>query len=75
MTIREYLTREAQRITNRALADYPDADAWRRLIPERRRRYRVMMGLEDLPPEGERPPLNPKVTGVVERPGYRIEKR
>lgn len=74
MTIREYLTREAQRITERALADYPDAEAWRRLIPERRRQYREMMGLAELPAPDQRSPLNPQVTGIVERPGYRIEK-
>jgi cephalosporin-C deacetylase-like acetyl esterase len=74
MTIREYLTREARRISDRALSEYTAADAWQRRIGERRRQYRVMMGLEELPPEGERPPLNAKVTGVVERPGYRIEK-
>lgn len=74
MTIRDYLTREARRITDRALADFPDADAWKRLIPERRRQYREMMGLTDLPPYTERPPVRVQVTGIVERPRYRIEK-
>jgi cephalosporin-C deacetylase-like acetyl esterase len=74
VTIREYLTREARRISDRALSDYTDAAAWRRLIPERRRQYMEMMGLEALPPFDQRSPLNVKVTGVVERPGYRIEK-
>ena len=33
-----------------------------------------MMGLETLLPGDQRPPLNVTVTGVVERPAYRIEK-
>src|SRR5262249_51205236 len=74
MTIRDYLIREAGRITDHALADFTDADAWKRLIPERRRQYREMMRLTDLPPYEQRPPLNVQVTGVVERPHYRIEK-
>ncbi len=74
MTMREYLSREAQRITDRSLAQFTDAAAWRRLIPEKRRQFAEMMGLTDLPPQDERPPLNPVITGVLERPGYRIEK-
>jgi len=74
MTIREYLSREAQRIADRSLSDFTHAEAWRRLIPEKRRQFAEMMGLMDLPPKPERPPLNPRVTGVVERPAYRIEK-
>jgi len=74
ISIREYLSREAWRITNHALVDYKDAATWRRLLPERRRQYMEMMGLENLPPQGQRPPLNVKVTGVIDRPSYRIEK-
>ncbi len=74
ISIREYLSREARRITDHALGDYKDAAAWRRLLPERHRQYMEMMGLENLPVKGQRPPLNVKVTGVVERPQYRIEK-
>lgn len=74
MTIRDYLSREARRITDRALSDFTDAAAWRRLLPEKRRQYLEMMGFEEFPPYEQRPPLNVKVTGVVERPKYRIEK-
>ncbi len=73
-SIRAYLAREARRITRHALRDYPDAATWRRLLPERRRQFMEMMGLESLAPIAARAPLNAKVTGVVERPGYRIEK-
>jgi cephalosporin-C deacetylase-like acetyl esterase len=74
MTIRTYLSREARRISDRALSDYTDAATWRRLVPAKRHQFLEMMGLEDLPPSEQRPPLNVKVTGVVERPQFRIEK-
>lgn len=67
LTIRDYLSREARRISDRALTDTAG-------LATRRRRYMEMMGLQDLPPAGQRSPLNPKVTGIVERPAYRIEK-
>lgn len=74
MNIRSYLTQAAQQITDRAVAEYTDAAAWQELAPQRRRQFLDMMGLAELPPYGERPPLNVTVTGVVERPAYRIEK-
>ncbi|HZP81866.1 MAG TPA: acetylxylan esterase [Chthonomonadaceae bacterium] len=74
MTIRDYLAREARRITDRALSEYTDAATFQRLIPERRRQFLDMMGLAELPPQEQRPPVNATITGVVERPRYRIEK-
>ena len=74
MDIRQYLCREAQRITENALKDFTDAATARRIVPERRRQFMEMMGLSDLPAPAERPPLNVRVTGVLEREGYRVEK-
>ena len=74
MTIRDYLIRTAQTITNSATADYKDKTTFERLIPERRRQFLEMMGLDSLPPYEQRPTVPYKVTGVVERPAYRIEK-
>jgi cephalosporin-C deacetylase-like acetyl esterase len=74
ISIRGYLSREARRMTDRALADYSDAATWKRLLPERRRQYLEMMGMDVVLAGPQRPPLNVKVTGVVERPQYRIEK-
>jgi dienelactone hydrolase len=74
MSIRGYLSREAARITSRSLSAYTDPAAWRRALPERRRQYMEMMGLDDLAPYDQRPPLNVTITGVVERQKYRIEK-
>jgi len=74
ISIRTYLCREAERITGQALSACKDRNAWTRSLADRRRQYMEMMGVDGLPPYDQRPPLNVKVTGVVERPKYRIEK-
>jgi cephalosporin-C deacetylase-like acetyl esterase len=71
--IRDYLSREAGRITDRALADYTTATAFRRALPEKRRQFLEMMGPDDWWTEKREPPPV-KVTGTVERNSYRIEK-
>ncbi|HIE52197.1 MAG TPA: hypothetical protein EYP85_10595 [Armatimonadetes bacterium] len=74
MTIREYLCREARRITRRALRDLTDAATWERERPRRLAQYYEMMGLTEYLAQPERPPLNVRVVGRLERPGYRIER-
>ena len=74
LSIRDYLIREARRITDHALADFKSAEGFRRRIPEKRRQYMDMMGLADLPAARGRPAVPYKITGVVQRPTYRIEK-
>lgn len=74
MTIRDYLSREARRITDAALRDFPSAEAWHERIPEKRRQFLEMMGLMELAPAERRPMVPVHVTGVLERPEYRIEK-
>src|SRR5437868_909371 len=64
LTIRDYLCREAERITSAALNEYSTADARRRLVPEKRRQYLEMMGVSDMFPSEKRTPLNVHVTGV-----------
>ena len=73
LSIREYLSREARRITDRALVNFTDTAAWPHLVPARRRQFLEMMGLETLLPHGQRTPPDVKVTGMVERAQYRIE--
>jgi cephalosporin-C deacetylase-like acetyl esterase len=73
MNIRDYLSREAHRITGRALADYPDASAWRRLLPGKRRQFIEMLGIDQWWSDRREPPAV-TVTGVIEREHYRIEK-
>src|SRR5438552_19153408 len=74
LPIRDYLSLEAAKITNRALDEYKDAADWRKRIGEKRRQYMEMMGLADLAPYEKRPAVPVHVTGTVERKGYRIEK-
>ena len=71
--IRDYLSREAQLITGHALADFPNAAAWKSLVPGKRRQFIEMMGLESWWTDHREPPPV-TVTGVVERENYRIEK-
>lgn len=67
LTIRDYLSREAGRITNRAPDDTPPA-------AERRRQFMEMMGLQDFPWAARREPPPVHLAGVVQRPAYRIER-
>src|SRR5205085_2061764 len=73
MTIREYLAGQAQQITERARPEFLDKQLYQRHLPQRRREYAEMMGLDRHLPDRSAS-VNVHVTGVVERPGYRIEK-
>lgn len=74
VTIRDYLSVEAQMITRNALGAPADARRWRRTESGRRAQFLEMMGVGELAACSPRPPLQPVITGVVERPRYRIEK-
>src|SRR5262249_4570529 len=74
LPIRDYLVREARRISDDALSVFKTPDDVTRTAADRRRRFMDMMGLADLPPAGRREPVPVHVTGVVDRPTYRIEK-
>ena len=74
LPIRDYLAKEARRITDNALIDLKTAADFTRTSVERRRRFMRMMGLADLQPPSARSPVPYKVTGTLDRPNYRIEK-
>jgi cephalosporin-C deacetylase-like acetyl esterase len=74
LTIRDYLVREARRITDRSIADLDNPPAISRQLAARRRLFLERLGLGDLRSAADRGPVPYKVTGVVERRGYRIEK-
>jgi dienelactone hydrolase len=74
MDVRTYLCQVARRISDNTLSDFTDAEAHRRLLPEKRQQFMDMMGLQHFPPLQERMPPKVTVTGVLEREGYRIEK-
>lgn len=74
LSIREYLSREARQITSRALADFTSAADFERQLARKRREYLDMMGVTSLLAPENRTPVPFTVTGIVERPAYRIEK-
>ena len=75
MHIREYLCREARHLTDRSPVDLPATkEEWLKQRPEKRKKFLEMMGIFDLPPVAERPPLEVKVVGTLERETYKVEK-
>ncbi|MCX8109271.1 MAG: acetylxylan esterase, partial [Verrucomicrobiae bacterium] len=73
-TIRDYLVRQAMRITRNAVAIPLDANEWKNVEARRRRQFLEMMGLAHLPNLGKHDPVNATVTGVLQRQGYKVEK-
>jgi len=72
--IRQYLMSEAGKITGNSLSDINSLADWE---ADRSKRYDElveMLGLNNVPLEGEKPDLNVKVTGIIQLDGYRIEK-
>lgn len=72
--IRNYLMRVASEITHKSLAGVNSLDDWQKVREERYQEFLEMMSLTNLPLENERPPLNVKIVGTIQRQGYRIEK-
>ncbi len=72
--IRQYLVREATKITDGSLAGIKTLDEWKTSRPARYQELVEMLSLEDVPLEGKRPDLNVTETGIIQRDGYRIEK-
>src|SRR6185436_14539465 len=66
-----YLKRVAIELSSRCLSDVHTLDDWKQRRPELRRQLLEMLGLSPLP---ARTPLKSKITGVLERETYRIEK-
>lgn len=71
--IRNYLVTTASQITNSSL-NFKTVRAWENIKSERLAELTEMLSLQDMPPEGERSPLNVRVTGIINCDGYRIEK-
>ncbi|MBW6501997.1 MAG: alpha/beta hydrolase family protein [Bacteroidales bacterium] len=72
--IRNYLVQAAHDITEHSGKDFNSATEWVRIRPERYSELIEMLSLQDMPMDGERPPLNVNITGTIQRDGYRIEK-
>lgn len=73
LPVREYLAREARRITDGALSDLKAAAEFGPRSRQRRQRLMDMMGLASLPPAKGRGPVPYEITGAIDRPAYRIE--
>lgn len=66
-----YFALETRRVAARDLAGVETSEDWERLQPQLRRQLFEMLGLQPLP---ARTPLEPEVTGTVERDGIVVEK-
>jgi hypothetical protein len=72
--IRYYLMQQAEKITDNALADIHTLQDWEKARATRYKQLVEMLGIQDVPLEDKRPDLNVKITGVIQKDGYRIEK-
>jgi len=72
--IRDYLVKVAKDITDNSGTDIISAEEWERMRPERHAEFIEMISMQDMPLGGERSPLNVRITGTIQRDGYRIEK-
>lgn len=72
--IRSYLSEVAEEITENALSEISSISEWEKQAPSRHEEFIQMMGLQDMPLQGERPDLNIQLTGSIQEEGYRIEK-
>jgi cephalosporin-C deacetylase-like acetyl esterase len=66
-----YLIRKADEITARATAEMATAESWEKVRPKRLEEMRDMLGLLPWP---ARTPLNVRVTGVLDKGSYTVEK-
>lgn len=74
ITIRDYLTRAATRITQNSLHDIRTKSDFDKRIAARRQKWEQMTSLPSLLPANMRGTVPVHVTGTVQRTGYRIEK-
>lgn len=70
--VADQLVRAAADVSARCLDDVQSREDWLARRPALRRQLLFMLGLDPLP---ERMPLAPETVGVLERPGYRVEKQ
>ena len=70
--VADQLVRAAADVSARCLDEVQSREDWLARRPALRRQLLFMLGLDPLP---ERMPLAPETVGVLERPGYRVEKQ
>ena len=69
--VNRYLASTARKLTNEAAAEFQTPASWEKVKEQRRLELLDMLGLEPLPP---RTPLNARITGVIDKAEYVIEK-
>jgi len=69
--VNRYLVSIARQLTNDAAAEFQSVASWEKVKEQRRLELLDMLGLEPLP---QRSPLNARITGVIDKPEYTIEK-
>jgi len=69
--VNRYMVGVARQLTNDAAAEFQSVATWERVKEQRRLELLDMLGLEPLP---QRSPLNARITGVIDKPEYTIEK-
>ena len=57
-------------VTRNNLADIQNLDSWKRQRPEIRKRFLYPLGLDPMPPKT---PIRARITGELQRDGYRVE--
>jgi cephalosporin-C deacetylase-like acetyl esterase len=66
-----YLKETAAHISSQSLVEFQDLESWKKQRPILKQQMLYMLGLDPLP---KRTPLQPQITGTIQRPKYRIEK-
>jgi cephalosporin-C deacetylase-like acetyl esterase len=72
--MRHYLMRVATEITDHPYGGMDSLADWQAIRPQREQEFLEMMGLYDVPWQGQRPPLNVKIVDTIHQDGFRIEK-
>lgn len=67
----EYLAQETKKIAGTFMSGIQSKEDWEKLRPRLKEEYFYMLGLSPLP---EKTPLNPVITGTLERSTFRVEK-
>lgn len=65
------LVKKALEVTSDSLFDLPPLQVWEDELPEKRKKWMKMLGLDPLPPRTD---LNVTVTGILDRGNYVVEK-
>ena len=72
--IREYLICAAAKITDNRFNGINTREDWEQIKPDRYKQLVEMLSIQDMPLNKMRPQLNVKVTGTIQKKGYRIKK-